>query len=164
LVAVDTNGAAVDVFVHDMNTGATELVSVDSNGVQGSSGTEFDPPAITPDGRFVAFTSLSAHVPGDTNGTDDVFVRDRLMGTTEPWSAAWDGGEGNAPSRGPSISPDGRLVAFSSTASSLGANATGDAFVHDRLTGATEKLSVAPDGSPANGPAGANAISADGRV
>src|SRR5207244_3779910 len=75
LVAGDTNGSP-DVFVHDRQTGVTERVSVDSTGTQGNSVSAF--PAISADGRFVAFRSDATNlVAGDTNGVDDIFVHDR---------------------------------------------------------------------------------------
>src|SRR3989449_10562828 len=87
LVAADTNGVS-DVFVHDRQTGTTERVSVASDGAQGngSSGlvTFAFPPALSADGRFVAFVSFATNlVASDTNGATDVFVHDRQTATTE---------------------------------------------------------------------------------
>src|SRR5207247_11010915 len=86
LVAGDTNGTA-DVFVHDRQTGTTERVSVASGGGtqgNGKSGGFFAFPALSADGRFVAFQSDATNlVAGDTNGTTDVFVYDRQTATTE---------------------------------------------------------------------------------
>jgi hypothetical protein len=93
-------------------------------------------PAISADGRYVAFQSLASNlVPGDTNGTVDVFVHDRAAGTTERVSLASDGAEANADSSQPAISADGQHVAFRSLASNLvpgDTNGTLDVFVHDR--------------------------------
>src|SRR5207249_3430991 len=81
LVAGDTNGAS-DVFVHDRQTGMTERVSVASDGTQGNNASSC--PALSADGRFVAFDSDATNlVAGDTNGATDVFVHDRQTGTTE---------------------------------------------------------------------------------
>src|SRR5207249_6721018 len=89
LVAGDTNGTT-DVFVHDRQTGTTERVSVASGGGtqgNGKSGGFFAFPALSADGRFVAFQSDATNlVAGDTNGATDVFVHDRQTGTTEPAS------------------------------------------------------------------------------
>src|SRR5919198_1762863 len=102
--------------------GFTELVSVSSAGVQGNQDSELA--SISADGRYVAFASLSDNlVPGDTNGSSDIFVRDRVTGTTERVSVSSAGREGNANSgllngmAGPSISADGRYVVFDSEAS-----------------------------------------------
>src|SRR5438477_10465809 len=139
--------------------GFTELDSVSSAGVQGNQDSEV--PAVSGDGRYVAFASLSDNlVPGDTNGAVDVFVRDRLSGTTERVSVSSTGVQGNADSGllngmgGPSLSADGRYVAFDSQASNLvkgDTNGAIDVFVHDRLTGTTERVSVAGNGKQGNG-------------
>ena len=170
LVAGDTNGVS-DVFVHDRQTGTTERVSVASDGAQGngSSGlvTFAFPPALSADGRFVAFVSFATNlVASDTNGATDVFVHDRQTGTTERVSVASDGTEGNAASAGATLSADGRFVAFHSAATNLVAgdtNATNDVFVHDRQTGITERVSVASDGTQGNNASSYPALSADGR-
>lgn len=81
LVPGDTNGE-LDIFVHDLETGKTEIVSVANNGAP-ANGKSIQP-AISADGRYVAFASLSNNlVPGDANPGFDVFVRDRLLGFTE---------------------------------------------------------------------------------
>jgi Tol biopolymer transport system component len=146
-----------DVFVRDRMLGATDLVSVASDGAQGngnSSGLTAGGPAISPDARFVAFASSADNlVPDDANHADDIFVRDRVLGTTERVSVASDGTEGNDVSSGPSISADGRYVAFSSMSDNLVAddsNHDRDVFLHDRQTGATEPISVATDGTRGN--------------
>ena len=74
LVAGDTN-AATDIFVHDLTTGQTVRVSVDSAGIQGN-GASFSP-SLSADGQLVAFASSATNlVPGDTNGAEDIFVHD----------------------------------------------------------------------------------------
>src|SRR4028118_846686 len=93
-------------------------VSVDSAGNLGNSGS--DNPSISPDGRFVAFESNASNiVPGDTNNTFDIFVRDTLTNTTTRVSVDSAGNQGNTYSNSASISADGRFVAFSSGASTL---------------------------------------------
>src|SRR5438046_3037872 len=100
-----------DVFVHDRQTGTTGRVSVDSAGTEGN-GLSVNP-SISADGRFVVFYSYATNlVPGDTNGTGDVFVHDRQTGTTERVSVDSAGTQGNSNSDRPSISADGRFVAF----------------------------------------------------
>jgi archaellum component FlaF (FlaF/FlaG flagellin family) len=134
----------IDVFVHDRVTGETTPVSVATDGTQGDSRSYH--PAVSADGRYVAFRSLSSNlVPGDTNGQSDVFVHDRLDGTTTRVSVSSSGAQANLEASGswagtPSISADGRFVAFESFASNLvpgDTNGTYDVFVHDRFTGVT---------------------------
>jgi len=162
LVAGDTN-KATDVFVRDRRTGRTSRVSISSNGGQGSGGY----PAISADGRYVAFVSYSSKlVRGDTNNAADVFVRDRRAGTTSRVSVARGGGQGNAISFFPDISADGRYVSFLSDASGLvpaDTNDMTDVFVRDRRTGTTSRISRSATGLQANNTSSSAAISADGR-
>jgi Tol biopolymer transport system component len=130
LAAGDTAGT-FDAFVRDRQAGRTEIVSVNSSEVKGSG--ESSGAAISADGRFVTFDSDAANlVPGDTNGTLDVFVRDRRAGTTRRVSLSSSGAQGNGGSYFPALSADGRTVAFFSLATNLvpgDTNNTGDAFV-----------------------------------
>jgi Tol biopolymer transport system component len=168
LVAGDTSGQ-IDVFVHDRETGATERVSVASDGTQQDSGS-LTPVALSADGRFVAFQSDATNLVGDdTNGKFDVFVHDRLTGATERVSVASDGTEGNGASASFALSADGRFVAFASSATNLVAgdtNGVPDVFVRDRLTGTTERVSVTSDGAEGTGGSSGSlnpTLSADGR-
>src|SRR5262249_47420017 len=142
----------------------TERVSVSSGSSQGN-GNSINP-AISADGRFVAFESVATNlVPGDTNNRSDVFVRDRLNGTTERVSVATGGTQGSLARSNPAISAAGRFVAFTSLAPDLVANDTNavqDIFVRDRLNGTTERVSVATGGVQSNGSSDVAAISADG--
>ncbi len=132
LVSGDTNGKT-DVFVHDRQTGQTTRVSVRSDGTQGNGNSE--EPFISTDGRYVAFDSEATNlVSGDTNGTWDVFVHDRQTGQTTRVSVRSNGTQGNGASGLPSISTDGRYVAFESGATNLvsgDTNGKTDIFVHD---------------------------------
>jgi uncharacterized repeat protein (TIGR01451 family) len=122
LVAGDVNGV-IDIFVHDLNTGTTERVSVDSGGLQGDDNSYN--PAISADGRYVSFDSWTTNlVAGDTNGQLDILVHDRTLSTTVRVSIAADGTEGDNWSMGPSISADGQYVAFGSGATTLVSNDT----------------------------------------
>jgi Tol biopolymer transport system component len=143
LVGDDTNRAS-DVFVHDVGRGTTARVSVTTSGMQ-ASGISVSP-AMSPDGRFVAFSSTAGNLaPGDTNNVDDVFVYDRAELVLHRVSVASNGMQANGRSITPSISADGRFVAFRSEATNLVAgdtNGASDVFVHDRETGATTRQSV----------------------
>jgi Tol biopolymer transport system component len=165
LLSGDTNEAA-DIFVRDRETGTTECVSVSSTGAPANEWSESS--SVSADGRFVAFTSGASNlVPGDTNDTGDVFVRDRQTGTTELVSVSTDGARTDNQSAYPSLSPDGRFVAFWSEASNLvpgDTNNSRDVFVRDRLSGITELVTVSLNGTPAGGAAWeAPAVSVDGR-
>jgi Tol biopolymer transport system component len=124
LVAGDTNGCR-DVFVRDLVAGTNYLVSVSTNGISGDYiSTD---PAISGDGRYVAFTSSADNlVAGDTNNAQDVFVRDLLAGTTTLVSVSTNGFySGNSDSFSPVISADGRYVLFHSKASNLATGSFG---------------------------------------
>lgn len=144
----------------------TERVSVNSFGVQGN-GDSPSWPAISADGRFVAFGSSADNlIPGDTNGLSDVFVHDRHTGTTERVSVDSHGNEGNGNCFGrPSLSADGRFVSFATLADNLSSqdtNSAWDVYVHDRNIGITELISVGIDGMAA-GSSPDTTINADGR-
>lgn len=164
LVEEDTN-ATWDVFVHDRESGTTERVSVDSLGAQASS--RSFTPAISGDGRFVAFISRAADlVAGDSNRDEDVFVHDRVTGTTERVSVDSLGNQADDDSFDVAVSADGRFVVFDSYASNLVEGDDNDAFdifVHDRLAGTTERVSLGSDGGQANYDSFDPAISSDGR-
>jgi hypothetical protein len=182
LVANDTNGKFVDVFVRDIQMGVTTLVSVNKTGT-GSGNNGSGHPWISADGRFVVFESgASDLVANDTNADNDVFVRDLQTGTTSLVSVNRFGtNSGNGPSLlaftsfGPRISADDRIVAFLSAASDLVANNTNggsDVFVRDLQTGTTTLVSVNLEGTNSgnNGSGvldngdGSLGMSADGRI
>ncbi len=163
LVSGDNNGVT-DIFVHDRQSGQTTRVSAamagDANGASRI-------PAISANGRYVIFESDADNlVSGDNNGVTDIFVHDRQTGATTRVSLVNGGGEGNGGSRSPTVSGDGRLVAFESDADNLvsgDANNVTDIFVHDRQTGTTTRVSIATGGAEANGASYLAGISADGR-
>ncbi len=164
LVARDTNQAS-DIFVHDRRTGATMCVSLNSNGVQ-ANGASFDP-ALSADGRFVAFRSFASNlVPGDTNERADVFVRDRRTGKTLRMSVNPDGTQTHVGSFTPALSADGRFLAFRSSSANLvprDTNKMADIFVYDLLTARMARVSVSASGKQANLGSFTPALSADGR-
>src|SRR5205823_3389651 len=120
LVPGDTNGKK-DVFVRDRVARTTERISVSANDQEGNKAS--NEPSISADGRYVVFESYADNlVPGDTNGKSDVFVRDRVMKSTELVSVSLTGSTGNQDSyssRSTAISADGRYVAFESKADNL---------------------------------------------
>ena len=124
-------------------------------------------PAISADGRYVAFQSSASNlVPGDTNDAGDIFVYDRETQATELISLAEDGSQANDASGEPAISADGRWVVFSSMATNLVAedtNALLDVFLRDRQTGRTTLVSAAVGGGTGNLMSMEPVISADGR-
>ena len=167
LVAGDLN-AACDIFVRDRKTGTTERVSLADSGAEaigacptGLTETTYSrAPSISASGRFVAFASCATNlVPGDTNLSSDIFVRDLKRATTIRVSLASDGkeatAEGPSPGRGedPSISDDGNLVAFRSDASNLVTpppKLQGQVYVRDVKSGTTELVSRSASGESAN--------------
>jgi Tol biopolymer transport system component len=167
LVDDDTN-AVGDVFLHDLVTGQTERISLSSAGLQGNDYSGGKGISVSQDGRYLAFCSLADNlVTDDFNNSWDVFVRDRVAGTTQRISVDSAGVEGNDHSWYPSISADGRYVAFWSSADDLVAgddNNADDCFVHDRQTGDTERVSLDSAGTQANGPSRYPRISADGAL
>jgi Tol biopolymer transport system component len=144
LVANDAN-ATRDVFLRDLETSTTELVSINAATTgSGNGGSGLLTLAMSDDGRFLAFmSSASDLVTTDSNGEGDVFVRDRLVGSTALVSvnaAGTDGGDGF--SYGPSMSADGTRIVFASEAGNLvladtNANACRDLFVRDLTSGTT---------------------------
>ena len=165
LVANDTNGTAYDIFLHDLRNGETTLVSRNSHGVHGNS-SSFGP-WLSFDARYVSFQSVATNlVPNDTNGEQDVFVRDRETNTTTRVSVSSSGIQANAHSGDAIMSNDGRYVAFQSSGNNLTAsdtNGTNDVFVHDRLGARTARASVSSSSIEANGDSSDPYISGNGR-
>jgi Tol biopolymer transport system component len=137
LVAADSNGVA-DIFLRDRTANATARLSVDGIGGQ-SDGPSYNP-AISNDGRYVAFDSLATLDAADYNGMWDIYLRDRTSTTTTRVSVSTTTLEGNGDSRQPAMSSDGRYVLFESFASNLESGDTNNAwdiFVRDRGVGTT---------------------------
>lgn len=167
LVKNDTNGVG-DVFVHDAQQNSTELVSVSSGGEIGNGESTW--PTISGNGRFVVFTSRASNlVKDDRNEAGDVFIHDRQSNTTERISVSSSGKEanGNSYTYFPSVSYDGRFIAFLSIASNLVLDDTNndwDVFVHDRDKKTTKRVSIGTDGEDGNGPSLHAVISGDGQM
>jgi len=164
LVWGDTNGRS-DVFVRDLQTGQITRVSVDSGGVQANNDSYY--PSISADGRYIAFYSHATNlVTGDTNGRSDIFLHDRQTGIVTRISVDSGGVQSNNDSYFPSISANGRYIAFGSYATNLVPGDTNgwiDIFLHDRQTGLTTRVSVNSSGGQANNGSTTASISADGR-
>ncbi|WP_326551868.1 TolB family protein [Micromonospora sp. NBC_01813] len=146
LVSGDTNGRQ-DVFVRDRRQGSTTLVSVAHDGSPADAESSAGPGSISANGRYVTFTSSATNlVPSDTNGHQDVFVRDRRhSGATRRVSVASDGAQADGHSFAAFISARGRFVAFASIATNLvedDSNGHRDVFVHDLRHGTTRRVSV----------------------
>ena len=146
LVPNDKNDTT-DVFVRDLRSGTLRRINVGANGREANARSFGN--RISADGRYAVFASEADNlVPNDTNGVQDIFVRDLENAITRRVSVRTGGRQANGPSFGGSITPDGRLIAFSSEATDLVAgdhNTTSDVFVHDRARGITERVSVASD-------------------
>jgi Tol biopolymer transport system component len=149
------DGCTPEIFIRDLVSGTTELVSRSDDGQPANlpSGAA----AVSADGRFVAFASYAANlVPGDTNNAADIFVRDRAAGTTRRVSIGPAGVQANGASDTEMVSmtPDGRVIAFSTTASNLGfrdTRGTWDVYIRDRAAGVTRRISQYADGRPGSG-------------
>ena len=164
LVTGDLNNAA-DVFWRDNQTGVTERVSVADNESEAQFGGYGG--LVSADGRYVAFSSDSANlVSADTNLSTDVFLRDRVGGTTTRVSIRT-GGEGDGPSYLQSMTPNARYIVFASDAQNLigtaDQNFSTDVYLRDRTLAKTERVSVASDGTEGDLDSTGGSISDDGR-
>lgn len=158
-----TNGK-FQVIVRDLKTHKTRCVSRSSTGAQGNGNSaEY---SINADGRFVAFQSQATNLGSCPNGVDQIFVRDLNTGKTRCASRNSSGAQGNNESELPSLSSDGRFVAFGSVATNLVSGDTNmeeDIFVRDLKTNKTRRVSVNSSRAQANGGSFEPSISADGR-
>ena len=151
LVPHDRNGA-LDVFVADRLTGMTSRVSI---GPYGESADRSEASSVDAQGVVVSFRSYASNlVHGDWNEKADVFAYDRRTGVTERVNVSSTGIEARAATFRGMVSGDGRFVGFRSRANNLvpgDTNRALDAYVHDRWTGVTTRVSVASDGTQADG-------------
>jgi Tol biopolymer transport system component len=164
-LVADDDSIGTGVYVRDLDTGDTELVSVATDGGGANGGSSGA--AISADGEHVVFSSDATNlVPGDSNGFKDVFVRHLESGTTELVSISTTGGPSNHVSGYGAISADGRLVAFDSVASNISAGPhnflISDIFVRDLDTDVTTLLTLDEAGNAADGDSHSARISGDG--
>jgi Tol biopolymer transport system component len=175
LVANDNNGKS-DLFVRDLQAGTTQLVTVNAAGTgSGNDDVGIDPPVISDDGRFVAFTSKASDLvstPDNDNGQPDVFVRDLQSGTTTELSLPAAGNTGGGVGKSPSISGDGQNVAFVTNDAILPGIGGGQQVLHDQVYVYNTTLGPASTQIVSQGPNASTAgdqdsefprISADGR-
>src|SRR5208282_954674 len=168
LVPGGNNFYSLNVFLRDRTSNTTVLVSGNLSGTGGGNGSSIPGQAST-NGQFVVFQSDASNlVPNDTNGVTDIFVRDLVAGTTTLVSVSTNGGPANGASTDPVMTPDGRYVAFISSASNLvpgDTNGIPDVFVRDLVAGTNCLVSVGallPSGS-ANPVMATPVITPDGR-
>ncbi len=151
LIPGDTN-AASDAYFLDRNSGELSVVSV--NSTEGLANGNSSEVAISADGEHVAFTSAATNLDGvDSNGVRDVFLRNRILGTTVRVSVTHAGAQSAFVSHEPDVSADGGRVVFKSFAN-LAANDTNDpdsglyadVFLRDLTAPGTTLISVNPSG------------------
>ena len=164
----DTDAAGnQEVYLRDTTGNTTVTVSTSSAGAAGNKDVDASRIGVSDDGDMIAFASNASNlVSGDTNNVADIFVKVLSTGAIAKVSVTSVGGQSNKPSRFPSISSDGRYVAFESEASNLVAGDTNrarDVFIHDRSTGQTTRVSVGPSAAQSNGASSNPRVSADGR-
>ncbi|AMY09497.1 Tol-Pal system beta propeller repeat protein TolB [Luteitalea pratensis] len=171
----DVNGADRDIYIAVLATGAITRASLDTSGLQ-REGPSFAP-AVSADGRYVAFTSDArldeASALGDARtdrphtGRHHVFVRDLARGITRRVSRRPDGSEPNGASFLPSINSDGRWLAFVSNATDLAAGDTKDVsniFLHDLEASTTTLVSRGVDGAASDGASTRPVLSGSGHL
>ncbi|MFO0985218.1 MAG: hypothetical protein U1E76_26395 [Planctomycetota bacterium] len=165
LVNGDSNGRS-DVFVFDRQTRQVTLESVSDLNLQGDG--DSYAPVLSFGGHYVAFESTASNlVANDTNGTTDIFVRDRITHKLTLLSVDSNGMHGNNASTYPSISADGRYVVFQSIASNLVAGDTNgkrDVFIRDVQAKQTSLVSLGDQGQQGNGDSGPATVSGSGSL
>lgn len=163
LVAGDTN-ATPDIFVHTLQTGATERASVSGAGAEADS--DSHNVAFSADGAFVAFESYADNLVPNDSGGSDVFVRNQATGSLVRASVTPSGAGGNGYSYWPSLSANGRYVAFASESNNLvvgDGNGDLDIFRRDLQSGVTTRVSVSSSGVESDADATRPFVSPDGR-
>jgi hypothetical protein len=166
LAGEDKNGAVPDVFLRDLQTQTTSIISIDSAGLQDASLAREGAThaVVSREGRFVAFATDSKLIENDTNDTSDIYLRDVAGGTTTIVSRALRGGAAGK-STLPAMDPEARFVAFESSAGNLVDGVTGGTqgvYVLELASGTLRLASRARSGEPASGPSLVPAMSPDG--
>lgn len=169
LLAATTAFAASSVAPSDAAPGTTARASVTSSGTQANNATpatsvpDTTSPEMSLDGRWIAFSSDATNlVSGDTNGVADIFLRDIATGVTTRVSVTSTKAQANGASYSPSLSVDGRWLAFASLATNLvsgDTNGVADIFLRDLKSGTTKRLSVSTVGTQADGPSNSPFVS-----
>jgi hypothetical protein len=159
------NNGVNHIFVRDRTTDTTRCVSLNTNDQEADQ--DSHAPSISADGQFIAFDSAATNLSGGrcNNGINHIFVRDRTTGTTRCVSVRSNGTEGDSDSFDPSISANGQIVVFHSTATNLAArcsNGNSHVYMHDLPTGQTSCVSVNSDGNESNGNSDLARISGNG--
>ena len=155
------------IYVRDRTSGTTRCVSVNSSGREGNQHSQV--PSITADGTLIAFDSAATNLAGGKcdNGFNHIFVHDLTAETTRCVSVNTNGDEGNGDSVDPSISADGRVVVFHSTATNLDRdrcdNGNVHVYMHNLVTGETRCVSVNNEGKQSSGNSALARVSGDGR-
>lgn len=166
IVAGDSN-AKPDVYVGNQGEFILYRASTDSSGAQVSAGTVLGPVTLNHNASLIVFrASDTTLTPGDSNGFEDVFLKNRLTNATTLVSSSAAGVPGNGDSSQSMISDDGTRVAFTSLASNFAtddSNAVSDIYVKTLADGSIVRASSAADGSQGNGASSAPSLSADGR-
>lgn len=165
LVPGDHNDCS-DVFLRDLDRGTTVRVNRGLNGTESNGCTGIDP-IISADGRHVVYSADSTNlVRGVRDGRSHIFRTDLRTGRTVLVSGTADGTPGNGDSMRPTLSADGRYVAYATSADNLipGDTPAGvwDTVVRDMANGTTRRTSAADDGTPGNAATDGTQISADG--
>jgi Tol biopolymer transport system component len=156
-----------DVYVRNIGTGRTEMVSIKSNGSPGHDD-ESQSPEISANGRLVVFQSAMDNlVPNDENTGSDVFLYNRKSNKVRRMSVSTNGEEAEGSSTEASISPNGRYIAFVSDADNLignDGNGAPDVFVKNRLSGVTRRASIRSNGNEGSAPSERPSVADDGSV
>jgi hypothetical protein len=161
---VDNNNS-VDIYLRDRANHSNELISVNTNGIQANANSSNA--SISSDGRYVVFQSLASNlVEQDTNSAQDIFIRDRVLRTTQRVSNTYDNLQANGHSENPVITPDGRYVIYDSQASNLviGGNSLSNVYLFDRIDSKVELISVSSTKTPGNHHSTLPSISDDGSM
>ena len=161
----NSSGKHRQIFWRDRNTGTTKLISAAPTGEEGNG--DCYAPAISGDGKSVAFESNATNlITDDKNGVKDIFIWHSVTNKIERVSVGIDGKEANAASYEPSVSGNGNLIAFTSTASNISTTEKGtsnnNVFLRDMALNTTIMISVDPSSKKGGG--GSNAsIAYDGK-